>query len=211
MENKIIIEGTLFKISEGVKENARSVNQKIPVNSFEVKATNESGTLTAAPHMKYLLKGNGSAPGKMRPVEKILDWIISEGITPTPRENKDGSFSKVSQQGMAWAISISQSVKGSLIYQGKKQGVDLNSVLKKEIPTMLEALAKNTAVQVATAMRTGLATILVLLCFSCSPKIHGVQNNPKIRKNHIATGQMFLMVGSFMLGYGLTNEYLIKE
>ncbi len=207
MEDKLIIEGALYNISKGVKDNAASINQRFPVNSMAVEASNSGGQLTAAPHAKYLLKGNGSAPGKMRPVEPILDWIIQNNIPVSPRENKDGTFGKVSKESFAWGIAVNQMKYGSAIFQGKKPGVDLNSVLEKEIPLFLAALAKNKAATIASAMRSALMILLVLCC-SCSNRVHAT----KIKKEKTVTvGQTFLMVGCFMLGYGLTNEYLIEK
>lgn len=59
------------------------------------------------------------------------------------------------------------------------------------------------------------ACIIILFAVSlgsCSPKAHAKRDSKKIKSEKtITVGQTFLMVASFMLGYGLTNEYLKKE
>lgn len=59
------------------------------------------------------------------------------------------------------------------------------------------------------------ACIIILFAVSmgsCSPHVTPKRDSKKIKKEHTVTaGQTFLMVGCFMLGYGLTNEYLIEK
>jgi hypothetical protein len=186
MEDPEAILAYLTAVQDGIFDNAKSVNQKIPVNSFRKEVSGNGGTLYAAEYMQWLFKGTGSAPGKMRPVEPFYKFIVKEGIQPYPRENKDGSFSAVSQESLAWAMAISQAREGSQIYQGKKPGVDLQSVMEKETPIFLTALAKNKAATIATAMRTALMIALVFLC-SCSNKFQVKRDTKRIENKKIKT------------------------
>jgi len=203
----------LTALQDGIFDNADSVQQRIPKSSFRKEVTSTGGSLIAALHMQWLFKGTGSAPGKMRPVQPFYDFIVDRGIQPYPKENKDGSFSAVSQESLAWAMAISQAREGSAIYQGKKPGVDLESVLKKETPIFLSKLAKNIAASIATTLRNAVTILLIaLLLGACGAKVPAKRDSKKIKKEHTVTvAQTFLMVGCFMLGYGLTNEYLIEK
>jgi len=68
---------------------------------------------------------------KMPPVEEILDWIINRGIQPKPRENKDGTFSKVSQESLAWAIATKIRDKGTDIHMGKRPGINIEDRIEE--------------------------------------------------------------------------------
>lgn len=68
---------------------------------------------------------------KMPPVEEILNWVIERNIQPKPRENKDGTFSKVSQESLAWAIAMKIKDKGTDIHMGKRPGINIEDRLEQ--------------------------------------------------------------------------------
>lgn len=53
---------------------------------------------------------------------------------------------------------------------------------------------------------------IVLFCCSCaSSQVKGVRVDSKVRKDKVNTGQTFLIVAAFMLGYGVTEEYFLEK
>jgi hypothetical protein len=79
---------------------------------------------------------------KMPPVEEILDWVINKGIKPTPRENKDGSFSKVTQEGLAWAIATKIRNKGTDIHLGKRPGINIEDRVQEILKEFQQDVSK---------------------------------------------------------------------
>lgn len=80
--------------------------------------SSDSGQIIGADHIEYVFRGRG--PGKMPPLNKIIDWCVARGL---PRSK-------------AWIIAKKISEKGTLLHRrlkaiGKNSVID--SVITKEI------------------------------------------------------------------------------
>lgn len=69
-----------------------------------VKVTDESVTLFTPSHIQFAKYGRG--PGKLPPIEPLVDWVKKRGIVTNLKEAR----------GTAWAIAKSISKKGTKNY-----------------------------------------------------------------------------------------------
>jgi len=54
--------------------------------------------------------------------------------------------------------------------------------------------------------------LLLVVCCSCSSRIQPVAGGPKVKeKKPVATIMTFTLVGSFLLGYCITDEYIREK
>jgi len=88
--------------------------------SFTKEVTQNSGTLFGASNL-YQLK-HGRKPGRFPPIDDILDWIRSKGITP--KDNKTTER----QLAFLFARKIAQS--GTDIFEGKKPALNVDDQIK---------------------------------------------------------------------------------
>jgi hypothetical protein len=126
-------------VIKGIKEDAESKNQKIPVNSFDHVQSDSGGQLFAADYFKYLVYGRG--PGKMPPPDNIEDWV---------KKNIPGAPFK----SAAYAIGLKIAREGTDIYQGKKPGVDFLGVVEENMVPLLEQIGFNEAMSFVTSLKT---------------------------------------------------------
>lgn len=143
----------LTKVKDGVIEDASSKNQKIPVSSFRVEVEGNGGKFWTAHYMQYLIYGR--PPGGMPPLEPIAEWA-EKNIRNPVRENKDGTFSFIPYESLAFAIAKKIQERGTEIWEGKREGVDLLGVMESNMPQFLKDLAANEAAQIATNLRNAI-------------------------------------------------------
>jgi hypothetical protein len=124
-------------------------NEKVPVDKFEAKAESASGQLLAPDWFRYMITGRG--PGKMPPVENILRWV-EKYISQPVRENKDGTFSIVPFESVAFAIAVKIGNEGTQVWKGEKQGVDLLGAMESNMEELLKGIAESKALQIATSL-----------------------------------------------------------
>lgn len=144
MERIEAIEGYLNRVADGLKQDAEAKQQKIPVSSFRVEVTPDSGDLYAADYMKYLIYGR--PPGKQPPPEVMYAWVAKqpEASTWTPSEISS----------LAFLVGRKIGRDGTDIWQGKKEGINLLGVMDQAKVEFLDQLGKIEAVEIATNLRS---------------------------------------------------------
>lgn len=138
-----------LRFMDGLVHEAAVKNQKIPVSSFRFEVDEISGTFWAADYLKYLVTGRG--PGKFPPPTKMLDWVQAN---PDVLERAKQTYKYLTEEGLAFLIGRKISREGTDIFQGKKQGIDLLGVLEANMPELLEQLARNEVVKIATDLKS---------------------------------------------------------
>ncbi len=139
------------RVIDGLETEAAQKSQKIPVSSFRVTADETEATFYAADYFKYLIYGRG--PGKAPPPDTMLAWVQSN---PDALERARRVFKYIQEEGLAYIIGQKIAREGTDIYSGKKPGIDLLGVMEKNMPELLEELAKNEVIKIATDLRSAL-------------------------------------------------------
>lgn len=134
---------------EGLKEDASSKGQKIPVSSFRFEVDELGGSGYAADYFKYLVYGRGS--GKAPPPEKMLEWVQSN---PDALTRAKQVFKYITEQGLAYIVGQKIAKMGTDIHMGKRPGIDLLGVMDKNMPDLLTQLARNEVIKIATDLKT---------------------------------------------------------
>lgn len=89
----------------------------------------------------------GRRPGKFPPIQPIMDWIESKGL----------DLEGITKKSLAFIIARKIARKGTDIYQGKRDGIDLKGIVKKYQPTYKEDLVKAGKIEIKTAIRKALS------------------------------------------------------
>lgn len=87
-----------------------------------VNVTNSAGQLVGAAYIEYVFKGR--APGKLPPLNKIIDWCNARGI---PR-------------GVAWVIAKNIADAGTKLWQSKRNIFD-EIITDEKIDKFIESIA----------------------------------------------------------------------
>lgn len=101
-----------------------------------VNVTGTTGQLIGAEYIQYVFKGRG--PGKMPPLNKIVDWCNARGI---PR-------------GMAWIIAKNIAESGTKLWQ-QRRNVFNEIITEEKVDTFIENLARIYTVQ----LKSGIASM----------------------------------------------------
>jgi hypothetical protein len=148
MGNKDALSVFFDRFFEGLIADAQSKAQKIPVSSFRHEEDEISGKAYAADYLKYLVYGR--APGKYPPPDTMIAWVRDN---PDILARLQQVFKYLTEQGLAYIVGRKLAKEGSDIYSGKKEGVDFLGVMEKNMPDLLQQLARNEAMNVATSIR----------------------------------------------------------
>lgn len=140
-----------LKLTDGLIQDAAAKQQKIPVSSFRFEVDEVSGTMYAADYFKYLIYGRG--PGKAPPPDNMLAWVQGN---PDALARAKQVFKYITEKGLAYIVGQKIAREGTDIYSGKKEGIDLLGVMEKNMPSLLEALARNEIMKVATDLRSAM-------------------------------------------------------
>lgn len=141
----------LTKVEEGIIEDAATKNQKIPVSSFRIEVEEDSGKFFAAHYMQYLIYGR--PPGKQPPPDAMLDFVQKN---PDMLDSARRQFKYITEQGLAYIIGRKIAERGTEIWEGKRDGIDLLGVMESNMPQFLKDLASNEAASIATSLRSAL-------------------------------------------------------
>lgn len=88
--------------------------------SLRIEAKPLSGTVYGA---KYFVQQTvGRKPGKFPPLDDIISWIRAKRIEPE---------GKTTERQLAFLFARKIAQKGTDIYQGKRQGIDIDEQVKK--------------------------------------------------------------------------------
>ena len=148
MRTQEIISAYLNAITEAIKEDASAKGQKIPVASFRVEADQVSGRLYAADYFQYLVAGRG--PGKFPPPEKMEEYIRKNlHILDSARD----IYRNISIKSLAFLIGRKIAKKGTDIYEGKAQGIDMQASIEGPMENFLQMLAYYEALNVFTKIK----------------------------------------------------------
>lgn len=147
--NTTALSDFFLRCIEGWKEDASAKNQKIPVSSFRFEADETSGVLYGADYFKYLVTGRG--PGKFPPPDKMEDWVRAN---PDVLDRVRQVYKYITERQLGFLIGRKIAREGTDIFQGKKQGIDLLGVMEKNMPKLLEDLARNEVVRITTELKS---------------------------------------------------------
>ena len=123
---KVISDILLDQESKNIRASGKSAQ------SLRFEATPDGGKLFGVDYFKYQERGRG--PGGFPPIQSIIDWVNSKGITP-----ESGSI-----EGMAFAISKKIAKNGTDIFQGKREGLSIKELVAKQRPELRSELIKGT-------------------------------------------------------------------
>lgn len=88
-------------------------------SSLRIVDVGDTFALVGADYFIFQTRGRG--PGKQAPIEAIKEWILQKPIV----------FQDITLDSLAFVIARKQAQKGSEIFQGKREGLDLEGVLLK--------------------------------------------------------------------------------
>lgn len=148
MLTRDIITAYLNAILEGIKQDATAKGQKIPVSSFRIVVTDESGELIGADYFKYLVKGRG--PGKFPPPDKMLEAVRRN---PQMLDDARAIYENITEKNLAFLIGRKIAREGTDIYKGKKPGIDLQGAIDGPKENFLQQLAYYETLNIATKLR----------------------------------------------------------
>lgn len=144
MTTQELIAKYLEQAAANIKEDAASKGQKIPVSSFEVRATETEGQLTGAYYFKYLV--HGRPPGKQPPPEAMLKFVESN---PGMLLDAQKVFGKISAKSLAYLIGRKIGREGTDIHKGVKPGIDLQGAIEGPLDDFLAQIAYHKALNLA--------------------------------------------------------------
>jgi hypothetical protein len=87
---------------------------------------------------RYSDNGKGRAPGKPPPFQAIFEWIQAKGIQG---RNKKGQF--ITHEQFANAIRWGIAKKGTRLYRGEREGVDMKGIVIQRRREMIDELGKS--------------------------------------------------------------------
>lgn len=151
MSNTTALQDFFVRTVDGLAKDAAAKNQKIPLSSIRFEVDEISGKLYAADYFKYLIYGRG--PGGYPPPIKMTEWVEAN---PDVLTRAKQVFKYITSQQLGFLIGRKIATQGTDIFQGKKEGIDLLGVMEKNMPELLETLAKNEVVKIATDLRSAL-------------------------------------------------------
>ncbi len=100
----------------------RNASGKSKASLQVVNVTGSTGQLIGAEYIQYVFKGRG--PGKLPPIDKIIDWCNARGI---PR-------------GVAWYIAKNIAESGTLLWQQKRNIFD-EIISAEEVDKFINSIA----------------------------------------------------------------------
>lgn len=152
MTTQEIISEYLSKIQQGIKDDAAAKNQKIPVSSFRIEATETQGKLYAAHYFQYLVTGRG--PGKFPPPDVMEDYVKAN---PAMLEDARRIWKYINEKGLAFLIGRKIARYGTDIFTGRKQGIDLVGIVEGAREDFLQKVAYHQAVRVGEEIHDAVA------------------------------------------------------
>lgn len=148
MGNTDSLKDFFLRFTEDLIKEATAKNQKIPVSSFRFEVDEIGGEFYAADYLKYLVTGRG--PGKFPPPDKMTDWV---NANPDVLERARQVYKFLTAEQLGFLIGRKISREGTDIFSGKKEGIDLLGTLEKNMPELLEQLARNEVIKFATDLK----------------------------------------------------------
>lgn len=154
MSNTDSLKDFFLKTIEGLRQDASEKGQKFPIDKVRFEADELAGLMFAPHYVQYLIYGRG--PGKFPPPDAMTAFVEAN---PDMLERAKQVFKYITSQQLGFLIGRKISREGTDIYSGKKPGIDLLGVMEQNMPTLLQQLAKNEAIKVATQLSSSLKKI----------------------------------------------------
>lgn len=154
MSNTDNLKEFFLKVIEGIAKDAEAKGQKIPLSKLRFEADELGGLLFAPHYFQYLIYGRG--PGKFPPPQAMTDFVEAN---PDILERAKQVFKYLTAQQLGFLIGRKISREGTDIFSGKRPGIDLLGVMDEHMPNLLEQVAKNEALKIATDLHTALEKI----------------------------------------------------
>ena len=151
--NTDILKQFFLNVIEGLRQDAEAKGQKFPVSKVRFEADELGGQLYAPHYTQYLFYGRG--PGKQPPPDTMTAFVDAN---PDILERAREVYRRITSQQLGYLIGRKIAREGTEIYTGKKPGIDFLGVLEKYTPELLETLAKNEAIKVATELRSAITS-----------------------------------------------------
>lgn len=149
--NTDILKQFFLEVIEGIRQDAESKGQKIPIDRVRFEADELGGQLYAPHYFQYLIYGRG--PGKAPPPEAMTRFV--EG-NPEILQRAKQVYKYITSQQLGYLIGRKIAREGTDIYSGKKPGIDLLGVMEQFTPELLQTLAKNEAIKIATDLHSAI-------------------------------------------------------
>lgn len=90
-------------------------------DSLRHTATETEGEIVGSGYFVQQIKGR--RPGTLPPVSAIQDWIKAKGLDLNP-----------------WAVAVNMKKKGTTIFRGERQGLDIGSAVEKHRQEFVDSL-----------------------------------------------------------------------
>jgi hypothetical protein len=100
-----------------------------------LRASTDENRLTLYGDSAFIFQEKGRGPGKFPPPPVIMEWL----------ENKPVSAEGISKRSLAYLIGRSIAEKGTLVYQGKRQGLSVLNVFNRNKSAFLAKMEKTEA------------------------------------------------------------------
>ncbi len=143
-----------LKTIEGLRDDAETKGQKAPIDKLRFEADELGGMMFAPHYFQYLIYGRG--PGKQPPPEAMTAFVEAN---PDMLERAKQVFKFITSKQLGFLIGRKIGRDGTDIFQGKKPGIDLLGVMEQNMPALLQELAKNEGIKVATELSSALKKI----------------------------------------------------
>jgi hypothetical protein len=120
---------------KGIRSSGKSAD------SLRIATTETSGTLFGAGY--WFQQKHGRKPGKFPPISAIIDWIRNKAIQATD----------IPERSLAFIIARKIAEKGTDIYQGRREGVNVEDRIKELVKEFRDNLAKNVKGEIIKALK----------------------------------------------------------
>jgi len=146
MTTEELIRKTLEAIVEDFNEQIDALGYTASgetAKSWKIEATDTTGTLNGLKSFTTIVQerldgtGKGAKPKGPPPFQDILDWIQVKGIQG---RDKKGRF--ITHEQFANLVRWSIHHKGTHLYRGLRQGVDMKGIIAKRRNEMISVLGK---------------------------------------------------------------------
>lgn len=126
MANADILTEFFNRVIEGIKQDAETKGQKIPIDKFRSESNDLGGALYAPHYVQYLIFGRG--PGKQPPPDAMTAFVDAN---PDILERAKQVYKYITSQQLGYLIGRKIAREGTDIYSGKKPGIDLLGTIDK--------------------------------------------------------------------------------
>lgn len=154
--NTDILKQFFLDVIEGLRQDAESKGQKAPIDKLRFEADELGGQLYAPHYFQYLIYGRG--PGKAPPPEAMTKFVDDN---PEILQRAKQVYKYITSQQLGYLIGQKIAREGTDIFSGKKPGIDLLGTIDKSMPELMQTLAKNEAIKIATELRSAISKIPV--------------------------------------------------